>query len=69
MKVTYDGSVNAAKIYLKYPIGPGEAARTQVVDENINLDFDSSGRLIGIEVLFASHKLPKELLATAEIIG
>ncbi|WP_330288836.1 DUF2283 domain-containing protein [Streptomyces sp. NBC_00576] len=32
----------------------------------INLDFDKEGRLIGIEVLAASSKLPKHLLESAE---
>jgi uncharacterized protein YuzE len=32
----------------------------------INLDFDDQGRLIGIEVLDASSKLPKQLLSAAE---
>jgi uncharacterized protein YuzE len=59
-------------IYLKDRIGPGEAARTYVQDgfgADINLDFDKSGRLIGIEVLHAHERLPKETLEKAEIIG
>lgn len=32
----------------------------------INLDFDEQGRLIGIEVLAASSKLPAYLLQSAE---
>jgi uncharacterized protein YuzE len=76
MRVTYDGTVNAAMIYLKDRIGPGEAARTYVCrpdqdgfGADINLDFDKSGRLIGIEVLHAHERLPKETLEKAEIIG
>jgi uncharacterized protein YuzE len=74
LRVTYDGSVNAAYIYLKHPIEPGEAAKTYCCDEGkvggmINLDFDAEGKLIGIEVLFASHMLPKKLLDAAERIG
>jgi uncharacterized protein YuzE len=32
----------------------------------VNLDMDSDGKLVGIEVLAASGRLPAELLATAE---
>ena len=67
MKVTYDCSVNAAYIYLADIIGPGEVKKTYACDPTevngqINLDFDSSGRLIGIEVLDASQLLPAPLL-------
>lgn len=78
MRVTYDGQANAAYIYLKPVIKPGEAARTYVCDlqkegfglaVGVNLDFDISGRLIGIEVLHASHGLPREFLQQAEVVG
>nr|WP_329170935.1 DUF2283 domain-containing protein [Streptomyces sp. NBC_01685] len=36
------------------------------VDGMINLDFDEQGRLIGIEVLEASSKLPEYLLQSAK---
>jgi len=35
----------------------------------INLDFDADGRLIGVEVLGASRRLPTALLDQAELIG
>lgn len=71
--VTYDRSVDAAYIYL-CDISNGGVAVSHTVDlsgvvdilhvpdGNINLDFDSGGRLVGIEVLAASTKLPMELL-------
>lgn len=75
MRVTYDGQVNAAYIYLQ-PIGPGEVKRTHVCGSetdgparDVNLDFDSQGRLIGVEVLYASHRLPKAFIDDAEKIG
>ncbi len=51
--------------------GPGEAASTYScdpaeVDGLTNLDFDASGRLLGVEVLDASRKLAAELLSQAE---
>ncbi len=74
MKITYDGSANAAYLYLRFPILPGEAKKTYCCDPvevggTVNLDFDASDRLIGIEELDASHKLPPELLRMVETIG
>lgn len=73
MKVTYDRRADAANIYLTY-IPPGGVAKTYTcdpieTDAMINLDFDDSGRLIGIEVLGARKTLPPDLLEEAELIG
>ncbi|MFI0417420.1 DUF2283 domain-containing protein [Spongiactinospora sp. 9N601] len=73
LRVTYDAKANAAYIYLNqddtearfgwmYPCDP------VAVDGMINLDFDVSGRLIGVEVLGARSKLPAHLLDSAERI-
>lgn len=67
MKITYDQSTDAAYIYLIDEIKPGGVAKTyccdpQEVDGQIHLDFDAGGRLIGIEVLDASRRLPSVLL-------
>lgn len=78
MRATYDGRANAAYIYLQSTIASGAAAMTYVCDlqregfrlaVGVNLDFDVSGCLIGIEVLHASHGLPREFLQQAEVIG
>ncbi len=71
MRITYDRSVDAAYIYLQDVIAPGAVKRTypcepSQVNGAIHLDFDAAGRLIGIEVLDASRKLPMELLGKAE---
>lgn len=71
MKIKYDASVDAAYIYLADEIWLGNAAKTYPcdpieVDGMINLDFNWEGKLIGIEVLGASTKLPPELLQLAE---
>jgi uncharacterized protein YuzE len=73
MKITYDKNTDAAYIYLTeisaggvkktYPCDPAE------VKGMINLDFNPEGILVGIEVLGASKKLPKELLDLAEVIS
>ncbi len=72
MKLIYDPSVDSEYIQLtdsiysnqvknSYPCNPVE------VKGEINLDFDESNKLIGIEVMDASKKLPQELLDKAEI--
>jgi uncharacterized protein YuzE len=70
VRFEYDSSVNAAYIYLGGPRAAGSVTKTYACDPiqvagMINLDFDKDGRLIGIEVLDATSKLPPELLAAS----
>jgi uncharacterized protein YuzE len=67
MKLTYDKSADAAYIYLKYPINPGGAKKTIEVSDNINIDFNSKEKNIGIEILGASKILDKEILLSAQM--
>lgn len=74
MKITYDKEAEAVYIQLADEIKPGGVKKTYPcnpieVKGMVNLDFDEEGRLVGIEVLGANNKLPKELLEQAEIIG
>ena len=74
MKISYDRSADAAYIYLVNQIGSGEVKNQYHCDVKkvkgiINLDFDSEGRLLGIEVLDASRFMSRESLDGAEIIG
>jgi uncharacterized protein YuzE len=67
MKITHDKSIDAAYIYLTDNISAGGIAKTYCCDPlevngQINLDFDHEGRLVGIEVLDASKRLPKVVL-------
>jgi len=71
MRVKYDASADAAYIYLLPEIAAGGVERTVPVDPRevdgmINLDFDSDGRLVGIEVLDASRLLSPDTLRTAD---
>lgn len=77
MRVTYDREADAAYLYLVDRIGAGGVARTESVDlapdahtleEDVNLDLDAEGRLIGVEVLAASARLSPELLRAAQRI-
>jgi uncharacterized protein YuzE len=71
MNISYDPEVDAAYIRLADVIGAGGVAFTYGCDPSevggmIHLDFDYDGRLIGIEVLDASTKLPAEVLQRAD---
>jgi uncharacterized protein YuzE len=65
-RVEYDADANAAYIYLVEEILHGGVARTVSVDPRegmmVNLDLDSDGRMLGIEVLDASSLLSPDLL-------
>ncbi|MGW1658896.1 DUF2283 domain-containing protein [Streptomyces atratus] len=71
VRLTYDKAADAAYVYLIEPQSRVKSARMYPcdpvdADAVINLDFDEHGRLIGIEVLAASSKLPEYLLQSAE---
>jgi len=71
MRMKYDAAADAAYIYVADEIEPGAAVKCVPVDPlaingMINLDFDVEGRLLGIEVLAASKRLPPEALEAAE---
>jgi uncharacterized protein YuzE len=71
MRVTYSASADAAYIYVADEIADGEATTT-VSPDGMNglvmLDFDAGGRLLGIELLGASDRLPDSAMRTAEQI-
>ncbi len=67
IEATYDRQVDAAYVYLK-KVGPGGVAKTYTCDIEqvggmINLDFDQSGQLVGIEILDATALLPAEFFS------
>jgi uncharacterized protein YuzE len=71
MRLTYDASVDAAYIYFVDQLGDGAVSETYPCEPRggkgaINLDFDASGRLVGIEVLGARSVLPAEALNKAD---
>lgn len=65
-RVEYDAEANAAYIYLVQEILSGGVARTVSIDPRegmmVNLDLDSEGQIIGIEVLDARSLLSPDLL-------
>ena len=68
LKITLDKEADAAYIYLK-EIATGEVAKTISLNDSINIDLDSSGQILGIEVLDASQNLPVNAVKSAEIIN
>ncbi len=66
MKIEYDKEVDAAYLYLEYPIKDGDAKKTITVKEDINVDFDNKGKLLGVEVLNASKHLNKKVILEAQ---
>ena len=72
IKAQYDMKGDSAYIYFA-DIGPGEVSFTypcnpKEVKGMINLDFSKDGKLIGVEVIGATKKLPREILESAERI-
>jgi len=66
MKFEYDKDVDAAYIYLEYPLAEGQAKKTIQLNDNIILDFDAKNKLLGVEILSASKVLKKEVLLEAQ---
>lgn len=66
MNFEYDKRVDAAHIYLQYPVKEGQAKTTVEVSENIVLDFDAEGKLLGVKILHASKVLQKKTLMEAQ---
>lgn len=62
MKFEYDKDADAAYIYLADTIMSGEVKKTTELNENVILDFDNRGKIIGVEILNASKTLNKKLL-------
>ncbi len=67
MKFEYDKEVDAAYIYLKYPIKDGEAKRTIELNDSIIVDFDDKGKILGVEILGASKIMNKKVLVEAQL--
>ena len=66
MKFEYDKEANSAYIYVDESIDDGEAVKTIELDQNIILDFDSKGKLLGVEILDASKVLNEKVLLQAQ---
>ncbi len=68
MKFEYDKEADAAYIYLEDSIAKGEVEKTIELNDNIIVDFDKNGKLLGIEILSASKVLHQKSLLEAQSI-
>ncbi len=66
MKIDIDNEADAAYVYFK-EISPGEVKSTISLNESINIDLDSQGKTIGIEILDASKNLPSSVLKSLKV--
>lgn len=65
LRIPLGDAADAAYIYLVDKIAPGGVGRTVTLDYAdalINFDFDSSGRVLGVEIVGADAALPADLL-------
>ncbi len=67
MKLEYDKDANAAYIYLESKIKNGEVKKTIELNDNIILDFDVNGKLLGFEILNANEVLNEKTLLESNI--
>lgn len=63
MRISYDPKYDI--LYLK--LGNAEKVLCKDVDEDITIDVDAQGKLVGIEVLSASEHLDLSLLLPVEM--
>lgn len=65
MKITYDKIANAAYMTLR----KGKVAKTVEMSDNVIIDLNKKGNLLGIEMLDASNQLPKQGLTKNVVAG
>lgn len=56
MKIQYDKLADALYIFLK----KGRIQKTIKANKEVLIDVDKQGRIVGIEILNASHQIPKK---------
>ena len=59
MKIRYDQDADAMYVKLK----EGEISETKEIDDNTILDYDKSGNVIGVELLFVKERIPSASLS------
>jgi uncharacterized protein YuzE len=63
MRITYDPKYDV--LYLK--LGEAEKVLSKEMDEDITMDLDSEGKMVGIEILSASEHMNLSTLLPVEI--
>jgi uncharacterized protein YuzE len=64
MRIELDKEADAVYVYFK-DISEGEVDKTISLNDSINVDLDSEGRTLGVEIVDASKNLPASSMETA----
>jgi len=59
MKIEIDKEADAAFIYFK-EISSGDVKKTISLNDSLNVDFGTDGKILGIEILKLSKTIPKK---------
>ena len=68
-RVTFSPRANAAYIYIADEVAHGDAVSQVTCGADVVLDYDESGKLLGIEILAATRLLSPKLLGEATQLG
>jgi len=63
MEIKYDKEADA--MYIEFR--KGEFAKNKKIDDFTIIDFDKEGNMLGIEILKASKRIPKESLSEVNV--
>ena len=63
MKITFDKEADAVYIELSN----GKFASNKKIDENTIIDLDKDGKILGIELLNVSKRIPKDFLSNISV--
>lgn len=63
MKITYDKQADAMYLYLSR----GAVKKTIPVNDRVIVDVGERGKVIGVELLFVSERMPKEALRSQAV--
>ncbi len=63
MNITFDSQADA--LYIQFQ--KGTVKETIKIRDGLLIDIDKSGRIFGIEILDASHRIPKKTLGKVNI--
>jgi uncharacterized protein YuzE len=65
MKIEYDREADALYVTFRSVV----VDHSHEIEDGVVVDFDSENRIVGVEVLDASHRLSPEELSRAEVVG
>ena len=63
MKITFDKEADA--VYIEF--SSGEFASNKKIDDDTIIDLDKEGKILGIELLNVSKRMPKDFLSDIRV--